>query len=98
MPRVKPMIISDADRRAADQQRRHDAVVADLQAGTDVDAAYSRNDLRTPSGLSYSVKENSFYGDSSHHSWFRDLALSAAENVEGLDALPHPTYGGAEDA
>ena len=96
--RNEVLATGDADRRAADREHRHNAAVKDMRAGLSVDDAYAKNDYRTPSGLSYSVKENSYYGPSSPHSWFRDLALSASENIDNLDAFPHPQFGGPEEA
>jgi HK97 family phage major capsid protein len=92
-------VTSDATMREADRARRHDAVLEEIDGGAkDVDAVYRRHSYRTSSGLSYSVKENSFYGVASPHSWFRDLALSATANVEGFTPLPHPQFGGPEEA
>jgi hypothetical protein len=92
-------VTTDATMREADRQRRHDAVLEEIDNGAkDVDAVYQRHSYRTSSGLSYSVKENSFYGEASPHSWFRDLALSASESVDGFKPLPSPAFGGPEEA
>jgi HK97 family phage major capsid protein len=92
-------VTSDATMREADRLRRHDAVLEEIDAGAkDIDAVYRRHSYRTSSGLSYSVKENTFYGEASPHSWFRDLALSASESVDGFAPLPHPQFGGPEEA
>jgi Phage capsid family len=110
MPRVKPKLqtkdlgLDVFDHAEADRLRRHDAVVEDIDAGRDVDQAYRRHDFRTSSsagvrgGLTYSVTENTYYGETSPHSFFRDLWLSATENVDGFDPLPHPTAGGPAEA
>jgi hypothetical protein len=102
---------SDTDARRIDQERRHAAVVDDLDH-MPVDEAYSEHDLRTPGGLAYGSGADRWYGPSSPFSFFRDRVTVALDDaardarwfddnrVAALlgDNLPTSQHGTAEDA